>query len=31
MHTVESEKDKANSTLAAIFNAISAMFQGIKK
>jgi len=31
MHTVESEKDKANSTLAAIFNAILAMFQGIKK
>lgn len=31
MHTVESEKDNANSTLAAIFNAISAMFQGIKK
>ena len=31
MHTVESEKDKANSTLAAIFNAILAMFQGMKK
>ena len=31
MHTVEGEKDKANSTLAAIFNAILAMFQGIKK
>lgn len=31
MHTVESEKDKANSTLAAILNAILAMFQGMKK
>ena len=31
MHTVESERDKANSTLAAIFNAISAMLHGIRK
>ena len=31
MHTAESEKDKANSTLTAIFKAIVAMFQGMKK